>query len=149
MWTDFLAVGIAIISGIIAIFSLYKARQIADDTLETLDTLLAEQLKPMKNAVSRSMSDKAQASVTTRQRQALDKRIAQDVIDMQNPLVSALLDQFPNVKEYIGKNPNLLVELLPRLQALQGIEGFQITDLVNPSPSSRTQQPHPFGSREE
>jgi hypothetical protein len=69
---------------------------------------------------------------------------------MQDPLIQGALDMFPNVKEYVGKNPHMLMELIPRLQQLQQIEGFKLTDLVSPPSSSpRPSSSHPFGRREE
>jgi len=109
----------------------------ADQVLNTLDETLKETLEPIKQTISKSYSHMGTAGARVKQTQALEKRLAKDVINMQDPMIRGALDMFPNVKEYVEKNPDLLLELLPRLQQLQGIEGFNPMDLISP-PSSKT-----------
>jgi len=139
---------------ILASYSVYKAfkmpeiiAQEADNVLNTLDNELKEVLEPINEKISKSYSHMGKAGAHVRQVQALDKKIAQDIINQQNPMVNAALDMFPNVREYVEKNPDLLMELLPRLQQLQGIEGFNALDLISPSPSSKTPSPSPSRNR--
>jgi len=136
---------LALVSLAVAIYSLYLAKKTpemielqANSILNTLDETLKETLEPMQKRVSLAFSDKGMKGVTVKQQQALDKRIATDMINLQDPLIQGVLDMFPNVKEYVTKNPHMLMELLPRLEQLSQIEGFTISDLLSPSPSSRT-----------
>jgi len=146
---------IATIIGTLSVFYAIKTREKVEEAqefmLNTLDKTLEEALTPVKQTISKSYSQLGTMGATAKQVKALDKRIAQDVIDMQNPMIQAALDMFPNVKEYVEKNPHLLTELLPRIQALQGIEGFNVSDLLgSPSPSLPSpSHPHPFGRNEE
>jgi len=129
---------------IIASISVYKALKMpeiveekADEILNTLDNELKSLLDPINEKISKSYSHMGTAGAHAKQVKALDKRIAQDVINMQDPMIKAGLDMFPNVREYVEKNPDLLMELLPRLAQLQQIEGFNPIDLISP-PSSKT-----------
>jgi len=139
---------------IIALLSLYKAlktpeiiEQQADIILNTLDNTLKETLEPIQQNIKTSYSHKGTLGAHARQVKALDRKIAEDIINQQSPLVQGALDLFPNVKEYVNKNPDLLMELLPRLQQLQSIEGFNPLDLVSPSPSPRHPTPSPSRAR--
>jgi len=139
------AILISFVAIILSSFSVYKAIKTdeiiareADNILNTLDNELKEVLEPINQKISKSYSHLGAKGAHTRQVQALDKKIAQDIINTQNPMISAALDMFPNVKEYVEKNPDLLMELLPRLQQLQGIEGFNALDIISPSPSPKT-----------
>jgi len=139
---------------IIASISVYKAMKMpqiveekADEILNTLDNELKEVLQPINEKISKSYSHLGTQGAHAKQVKALDKRIAQDMINLQDPMIKAGLDMFPNVREYVEKNPDLLLELLPRLQQLQQIEGFNPMDLISPSPSPKTSTPSLARSR--
>jgi len=55
-------------------------------------------------------------SVDSRNVQRLENDLANDMLQMNHPLVATLLDQFPAVKRRIMKNPELLQT--PQVQAL-------------------------------
>jgi len=132
--------------------SLYKAQKMpqfvedeANKVLNTLDETLQETLQPINKAISTSYSHMGTKGANVKQQKALDKRLAQDVINMQDPMIRGALDMFPNVKDYVEKNPNMLMELLPRLQQLQQIDGFNPLDIISPSPNNpNPSKPHPF-----
>lgn len=148
---------LSLIAVVIASLSLYKAEKMpefveeeANKVLSTLDETLSETLKPIQTAISTSYSHMGTKGANAKQVKAMDKRIAQDMLNMQDPLIQGALDMFPNVKEYVTKNPNMLMELLPRIQQLQSIEGFKLPDLLGAPPSSPSNPTsHPFGKREE
>ena len=122
----------------------------ANKVLLTLGEELELSLKPIKETISKSYSHMGSKGASVKQSKALDVRISQDMINMQDPLIQGALEMFPNVRQYVEKNPHMLMELLPRLQQLQSIEGFKLPDLLGSSPSpSLGSHPHPFGNREE
>lgn len=133
---------------ILASYSVYKAIKMpqyieekADSILNTLDLELKEVLDPINEKISKSYSHLGSKGAHVRQVQALDKKLAQDVLNMQDPMIKGALDLFPNVRDYVEKNPDLLMELLPRIQQLQGIEGFNPLDLISPPSSKNTSLP--------
>lgn len=149
--------GLSICASGFLFYQWLKLPLIIDDTVERVSIALREhvdqELEPAKVAVSRAMTTKSKAGIDAIQRKALNKRIGQDMIDLQSPEVKLLLEMFPRASEYVEKNPDLIMELLPRIQALKGQEGFKLTDLFNPSSSlggspSITRK-HPFGMKEE
>ena len=149
------AIGILSILGLgISVYQWFKLPEIIDGyaqrVAEGLRAHVDEEFKPMKNAVSRSMTQKSVAGVDARQVKAMNRRLGEDVINLQSPEVKVLLEMFPNAAAYVKENPDLIMELLPRIQALQGNEGFKLTDLLGGSPpSSSRSSSHPFGMREE
>ena len=151
---DIIALFLAIISMGIALFTYLKyetipvliekeGELIASDILSTLE----ETLKPLQHAVSRAFSNRGQKGAETRQIQRAEALLTQDMMARQDPLIQAGLELFPNFKQYIEENPHLLPQLIPRLQALSQVPGFNPMDLINPekspSPSSAL-QPHPL-----
>ena len=145
-------IGIVLGSG--SVIYAYKSRKIMEEQanilLNTLDETLEKAFAPINEKISKSYSQLGHKGATAKQIKALDKRIGQDVINMQDPLIQGALDMFPNVKEYVLKNPNMLQELLPRIAQLQQIEGFKPMDLISPSPSNtpNPSKSHPFGLEE-
>ena len=116
-----------------------EGETLLNDFTEVLDSTM----KPVNDAISKSYSQLGTMGATAKQKKALDSRIGEDMINMQDPIIQGALDMFPNVKEYVMKNPNLLIELLPRIQQLQAIPGFNPMDLIAP-PSSPNPTTHPF-----
>lgn len=158
MLIETFALLLSIVASIIAGVSLKKAldtpkmvEEQAENILSTLDETLKETLEPIQTAVKKSYSHMGSAGAMVKKEQALDRRLAQDMINQGDPMLQALLDMFPNAKEYVEKNPELIMSLIPRLQALSQVEGFNIADLLqkNPSLPSRTHPSHPFGMKEE
>ncbi len=95
-------------------------------------------------------SHKGTMGANVKQLKTLDKKIALDLIDQGDPLIKAALDMFPNAREYVEKNPGLLLELLPRLEALQKVPGgFKVQELFGPPSSLDKPTTHPFGMNEE
>jgi len=121
---------------------------------ETQKTLL-EEIEPLKIAVSRSMGIIGQKGHNTQKLKRAEKYLAQDLIDSQDPLILAGLNTLSpdgRFREYIEKNPDLILQLIPRLQALSKIEGFNPMDLIKPPDDSsrgRTWKNHPLLGLEE
>ena len=129
---------LAVLSIILAVWGLIKYNEL-EGSLEPMAQNVAlavkehidEQMQPLKSAVSKTYSDRAMISADVRQVKALDKKLALDMIDLQDPLIKAALAAFPRAAEYVNKNPDLLLELLPRLQALQA-SGANPMDIFKP-----------------
>lgn len=111
--------------------------------------LLLQETEPLKNAVSRSMGFKSEQAATARQVKTAEKYIVQDILEQQDPLIQAGLEFLsPRTKEYLEKNPNLVMQILPRIQALSQVEGgFNPLELFSKDGVSR-QRPHPFKTEE-
>ncbi|GAJ21462.1 unnamed protein product [marine sediment metagenome] len=116
---------------------------------EEVKELILQETEPLKNAVSRSMGFKSEQAVTSRQIKTAEKYIAQDILDQQDPLIKAGLEFLsPRTTEYLEKNPDLIMQILPRLQALSQVEGgFNPLDLLSRGGNSNT-RPHPFRTEE-
>jgi hypothetical protein len=149
---------LSVFACIISLYSVYKALimpKLLQDNIETAISHYEEELetylKPIQEKVKKSYSQLGKAGASVRQKQALDARITQDVISLQDPLIQGALELFPNVREYVDKNPHMLMELLPRLKELQKIDGFKIGDLISPSSPNNPSNPskHPYGRLEE
>jgi hypothetical protein len=148
---------LALFASVTALVSIYKASLIPKiveeegiKVIEHLEMTLDETLKPINHAISASYSQLGTKGATAKQEKALDKRIAQDMLSLQDPMIQAGLEMFPNVREYVEKNPELLIKLLPRLQQLQSIEGFNPMDLISPSPGNPIPTAkHPYGTKEQ
>ncbi len=110
---------IATVLGAGSVYYAYKSREIMEERanilLSTLDETLESAFKPINEKISKSYSQLGTKGATAKQVKALDKRIGQDMINMQDPLIQAGLELFPNAREYVEKNPNMLIELLPKL----------------------------------
>lgn len=147
MWIISLIV--ALISLVLASFCYLKYETIPEliekeGELISSDILssLTEILEPMQKAVSRSMSDRGLKGSQTRQVQKAEALLTQDLVARQDPLIQAGLELFPNFSEYISRNPHLLPQLLPRLQALSQVEGFNLMDLTGKNQTKS--RPHPL-----
>lgn len=134
---------LAIIIGLVLMiaigFTIFYVNRASKQTRITLDSLKSELtlgiqdinsgLEPLKIAVSRSMGIIGEKGHNTQKLKRAEKYIAQDLIDSQDPLILAALDALsPNGKArgYLEENPDLILQLLPRLQALSKIEGFTL-----------------------
>lgn len=150
---------LSVIAVVMAGISLIKALKMpeiveekADFILSTLDETLKETLEPIQDTIKKSYSHMGTKGALVKKEMALDRRLAQDMIAQSDPMINALLDMFPNAKDYVEKNPELIMSLIPRLQALSQVEGFQLSDLLGKNPSlplSGHSPSHPFGIKEE
>jgi len=154
---DTLSVLIAIISVVIAIISVYRVGKIEKELVsqvegvgESLRIHIDTELEPLIKKVNKAFGFKALESHDSRALKKAEGLIIQDVLDTQDPLLMGLLDMIsPATKEYLEENPSLIVDLIPRLQALSQIEGFSILDLLKPSGTGSDNRKHPYGFREE
>jgi len=156
MWT----VIIGILSLTALAVSVYAVNQIrmteeglvleVEQAVKGLRTHIDAELEPLTKNINRAFGFKSEQAVTARQLKKAEGMIIQDVLDTRDPLIMGLLDMIsPATKEYLEENPSLIVELIPRLQALSQVEGFSILDLLKPGDSSNRSRKHPFGFREE
>lgn len=127
---------LSVIALALAVYNAYITPKIianeADNILNTIDNQLKETLQPMQHVISRTMSNMGEKGISAIQQRTLDKNLALDVINLQDPLIQQALELFPNVKQYINKNPNLILELIPRIQKLRQIDGLNLPDIIKP-----------------
>ena len=152
---------LVIITGLLFIiaigFTIFYVNRASKQTRITLNSLgetlnqgiedINSGLEPLKIAVSRSMGIIGEKGHDTQKLKRAEKYIAQDLIDSQDPLILAALDALsPNGKArgYLEENPDLILQLLPRLQALSKIEGFNPIDLIKKSGESSPWANHPL-----
>jgi len=108
------------------------------------------ELEPLQKNVNRAFGLKSEGAQDVRRLKTAEKYIVQDVLEAQSPeLMAALEFLSPRTKEYLEKNPELIARLLPRLQALNSIEGFSPLDLFKPPGTGSDNRKHPFGNREQ
>ena len=103
---------------------------------------LEAQLKPILDTNSRVMgiiSEKGR--VVKGERKAMEL-LGEDLIEQNELLLSAVDTVSPKLSEYLRGNPEQLITMMPRIQAIAEKMGIEIPGL--PSPSSRTHHPHPF-----
>ena len=131
---------VALIGIIVAGFTYWKTQkampqlinQLAEDMGTSLRAHVDEQLKPYAAAASTVMSDRGLKGITSRQLKKADELLALDILDKQDPIIQLGLEAFPRLKEYLTDRPDLLPQLLPRLQALASVPGFKLEDLIKP-----------------
>ena len=107
------------------------------------------ELEPLIKKVNKAFGLRGEQGAAAKKLKTAEKYLVQDVLDAENPMVMAALEAVsPRTKEYLEENPELVMQLLPRLKALQSIDGFNPLDIFSPG-SSTTSKKHPFGNREE
>jgi len=150
---ELISLGIACLSLLGVLFLYFKIQkdleELAENLANELGSQLQDMLKGLKNIPKEYYTEMGARGGATKQLKALDHRIAEDILDQQDPLIQAGLSMFPRVKEYIDENPHLLPQLIPRLQALSQVQGFKVSDLLKPDSYKSENRRHPFGSREE
>jgi len=152
---ELISVILAVIGLGAALYSVWYSRSIETTLLgevqraaEGLRGHIDEELEPLQKNVNKAFGFKAQASADSRQLKAAERMVMDDVLQAQSPEIMAALEFLsPRTKEYLEKNPELIARLLPRLQALSSVEGFNVKDLFNPGTGSENRR-HPFGNRE-
>ena len=154
---DMISLVIAVIGVIIAIYSVWRVGIIEESLVSEVQDVstglrghIDAELEPLIKKVNKAFGFKALESSDSRQLKKAEGMIIQDVLNSQDPLLMGLIDMVsPATKEYLEENPSLIVELIPRLQALSQVEGFNIFDLLKPPGDKGGRGPHPFGFREE
>ena len=154
---DMISVLIAVSSAVIAVYCVYRVGLVeqglvieVEEAAKGLRAHIDAELEPLQKNVNRAFGFKAQASHDSRALKKAEGMIIQDVLDTQDPVLMGVLDMVsPATKEYLEEHPSLIVELIPRLQALSQVEGFSILDLLKPPGDGVHRGKHPFGNREE
>jgi len=144
-----IAIVVSLASVIVSILVQYSTNKRIDKTVEIVSKSLREhvdnELEPLITKVNRAFGMKSEASTQVRQLKTAERYIAQDLLEAQDPLIKAGLELIsPRTKEYIEKNPDLLLQLIPRIQALMQMDGFNPAELISPG-GSGTPKKHPFG----
>lgn len=149
---------IALAGVIIAIYSVWRVGLIeeglvseVEDVSKSLRGHIDAELEPLIKKVNKAFGFKALESHDSRALKKAEGMIIQDVLNTQDPVLMGVLEMVsPATKEYLEENPSLIVELIPRLQALSQVEGFSILDLLKPPGEGGPHHgKHPFGFREE
>ena len=154
---EWISIVIAVSSAVIAVYCVYRVGLVeqglvseVEQAAQGLRAHIDAELEPLQKNVNRAFGLKAQASHDSRALKKAEGMIIQDVIDTQDPVLMGLLDMIsPATREYLEENPSLIVELIPRLQALSSVEGFSILDLLKKPGTGSDNRSHPFGRREE
>lgn len=156
MWIEIIGI-LSVLASVISVYSVYRVGLVeeglvlqVEEAAQGLRTHIDAELEPLTKNVNRAFGFKSEQAVNARQLKKAEGMIIQDVLDTQDPILMGLLDMIsPATKEYLEENPSLIVELIPRLQALSQVEGFNFLDLLKPPGTSPSDRKHPFGNREE
>jgi len=120
--------------------------------LEARDEALEAQLKPILNTNSRVMGIIADKGNTQKQEKIALKTLGNDLLGQNEVVIEALRGIAPGFSDYLEEHPDLVIKLMPRIDALLekqgGIEGI-LTGVTGKSPLSPRHSPHPFWNREE
>ena len=126
----------AILSGLFTFFYVQKSQKDSVLTVQTMikgginayNDVLEEQLKPIIDASSRAMGTIAMKSADVRQERSALRALGEDLIDQNEVMITAVEAVSPLFAEKLRNNPNLIIQLMPRINALLeksgGIEGF-------------------------
>jgi len=96
---------------IVAIF----ARKFVIDLINELKVEFVENIPNIARSLKASAMQ--ELSKNARLENNLKEALATDIINSNNPILGAILDQFPTVKKYIVKHPELIGQLLAWLQS--------------------------------
>ena len=154
---DVISVLIAVSSAVIAVYCVYRVGLVeqglvseVEQAAQGLRTHIDAELEPLQKNVNRAFGLKAQASHYSRALKKAEGMIISDVLEAQSPVLMGILDMVsPPTREYLEKHPDLIAQLIPRLQALNSIEGFNPIDLFKPPGTGSDNRKHPFGNREQ
>lgn len=147
--------GLALVNAVFTFYYVKRAENGLADTLEALNGQLKQgindlnsQLEPVMRANSTAMGAISHLSDNTKMDKALERRIGQDMMDQAMGEYGDILELvkagFPRVAEYIEERPEAFTKLLPRINQLINDPAARKRLNLNPSPSSRAHQPHPF-----
>jgi len=113
--------------------------------LELRDEALEAQLKPILNTNSKVMGIIANKGITQKQEKIALKTLGTDLLNQNEVVIEALKGVAPGFAEYLETHPDLVIQLMPRIEKLLeskgGIEGL-LSGFGSPSPSQT--RPHPF-----
>ena len=148
---------VAILALGISIYSVYRVGLVEQGLVSEVEQVglslrehVNTELEPLIKNVNKAFGLRGKQGAAANKLKAAEKYLVQDVLDAKNPMIMAALEAVsPRTKEYLEQNPELVMQLIPRLQALQSIEGFSPLDLFKPPGSSGSSKKHPFGNREE
>ena len=138
-----------IISVIIAFFMVKRAPKVTAETVHTMiksginayNDVLEEQLQPIINASSRSMGIIASKSADVRQEKAALKAFGKDIINDNESLISMVEMVSPLFGQKLRSNPDLIIKLMPRIEAILakqgGLEKILQGNTQNPQDNSR------------
>ncbi len=126
----------AILSGIFTFLYVQRTQKASVLTVQTMikgginayNDVLEEQLKPIIDASSRAMGTIAMKSADVRQERSAIRALGEDLIDQNEVMISAVEAISPLFAEKLRDNPNLIIQLMPRINALLeksgGVEGL-------------------------
>ena len=96
--------------------------------INAYNDVLEEQLKPIIDASSRAMGTIAMKSADVRQERSALRALGNDLIDQNEVMITAVEAISPLFGEKLRENPNLIIQLMPRINAILeksgGIEGL-------------------------
>ncbi|GAI64184.1 unnamed protein product, partial [marine sediment metagenome] len=154
MYIEIFALAMSCFALVLSCFVLYKYRKY-EETLSlelqelaknTQNTFL-EEIAPLKNLVNQSMGRMSAQGHEAKQLKTAEKYISEDILEAQDPMIIAALEILsPRTKDYLDENPDLIMKLIPRFQALQATGdplGFLKPD------GNHGGRPHPFRGKEE
>ena len=144
----------SLISVLCAFFIVKNSREGISEEFQTTLIKVNEDiqttLKPILDTNSRAMGIISAKSVDARQLKKAENLLSEGIIEQNQLLLQGIEAVSPQLSEYLTENPDVILGLLPRLQAILQKSGVNLGDLSgNPlSPSPATSSPHPFGSDE-
>lgn len=116
-------------------------REFVKNGLEAFTDDLEEQLKPILETNSRAMSIIGTQGAEVKKFKAAERMLSQGLLEDNKLVIDGLRAVFPRLGEYIDENPEVGIELLPRIQKI--ISNYQETTSPYQSRS------HPFRNLEE
>ena len=152
----FYVLGISVIPAFFSVLSAYllvnKSREsILEEfqtTLTALNSQFKEELEPIITTNKRAMGIISAKSVDARQLKKAESLLSEGILSQNQLLLSGIEAISPQLAEHLTENPDTLLGLLPRLEAILSKTGIDLGQ--NPlSPSPATSSPHPFGRNEE
>lgn len=147
---------VAVLALLFSAYSIYRVGLVEQGLVSEVEQVglglrdhVDAELEPLIKKVNKAFGLRGEQGAAAKKLKTAEKYLVQDVLDAENPMVMAALEAVsPRTKEYLEENPELVMQLIPRLKALQSIDGFSPLDLFKPGDTTKTRK-HPFGNREE
>lgn len=99
-----------------------EAESFAIDVINQLKQEAVEAIPIVSSKVAESMkySIMGKQSGDARLEKGMNEALVSDVVNQKNPMIGMIMDNFPQAKEYLAKNPNALPQILKLLERFGG-----------------------------
>lgn len=114
-----------------------KLRIFVSDGLETFQEEVGAQLKPVLDLNSKAMSIIGTQGAEVRKVKAAERMIATGIMDDNKLVMDGVRQIFPKLGDYLDENPEVVMDLLPRLKQMY-------SQVQENDGKGYTSKPHPF-----